>query len=214
MGLAVLLGTRPKVSRTVVGGVLSVSAIIALVAGVAGIGAGRAVLPPARERLRPAGGGLAHRLGQGRCGRHHQPSTARRFDPDTVVAGRNAVLTVIFKNLSDEEAKFVVHAGTIDKLDESGQPVKAADGSAVKVPVEYCTDLVRPDTQAALTMQVHRARHVRLRGAGRGRRRPRQGHGDGAVSERARTVSRATAGADGPAGRFVASVRDQWSGDR
>ena len=46
MGLAVLLGTRPKVSRTVVGGVLSVSAIIALVAGVAGIGAGERSFHP------------------------------------------------------------------------------------------------------------------------------------------------------------------------
>ena len=57
------------------------------------------------------------------------------------------------ESLSEEEAKFLVHAGQTDKLDESGQPVKAADGSAVKVPIEYCTDLVRPNTQAALTMK-------------------------------------------------------------
>ena len=36
-----------------------------------------AVLPPARELLRPAGGRLAHRLGQGGRGRHASASTAR-----------------------------------------------------------------------------------------------------------------------------------------
>jgi putative copper resistance protein D len=53
MGLAVLLGTRPKVSRTVVGGVLSVSAIIALVAGVAYVRAERRVRRERGDRRFP-----------------------------------------------------------------------------------------------------------------------------------------------------------------
>lgn len=151
MALAVLLGTRPKVSRTVVGGVLSVSAVIALAAGVAGIGAGERSFHPHESSCdQREVGSLTVSAKSGVAGTISFDGSA--FDPDTFVAGRNAVLTVIFKNLADEEAKFVVHAGAIDKLDESGQPVKAADGSAVKVPIEYCTDLVRPDTQAALTM--------------------------------------------------------------
>ncbi|MFQ1065283.1 hypothetical protein, partial [Bordetella trematum] len=60
--------------------------------------------------------------------------------------------TVIFKNQSDEEAKLVVEAGEQDRLGEDGQPVKGADGGNLKEPIEYCTDLVRPDTQAALTL--------------------------------------------------------------
>ena len=152
MGLAVLLGTRPKVSRTVVGGVLSVSAIIALMAGVAGIGAGERSFHPHESSCDQRElGSLTVSAKSGVADRISFDGSA--FDQDTFVAGRNAVLTVIFKNLSDEEAKFVVHAGEIDKLDASGQPVKAADGSAIKVPIEYCTDLVRPDTQAALTMK-------------------------------------------------------------
>jgi hypothetical protein len=46
MGIAVILGTRPRVSRAVVGGVLSVSAIVALAAGIAGIGAGERTFHP------------------------------------------------------------------------------------------------------------------------------------------------------------------------
>ena len=152
MGLAVLLGTRPKVSRTVVGGVLSVSALIALVAGVAGIGVGeRSFHPHESSCAQRELGSLTVSAKAGVATRISYDGSA--LAPDTFVAGRNAVLTVIFKNLSDENAKLVVHAGEADKLDASGQPVKAADGSAIKVPIEYCTDLVRPNTQAALTMK-------------------------------------------------------------
>jgi hypothetical protein len=58
MALAVLLGTRPKVSRTVVGGVLSVSAIIALAAGWPG--SGPASGPSTRTRA-PATSGRSAR---------------------------------------------------------------------------------------------------------------------------------------------------------
>ncbi len=110
MGLAVLLGTRPKVSRTVVGGVLSVSAIIALVAGVAGIGAGERSFHPHESSCdQREVGSLTVSAKAGVADRISFDGSA--FDPDTFVAGRNAVLTVIFKNLSDEEAKLVVHAG-------------------------------------------------------------------------------------------------------
>ena len=152
MGLAVLLGTRPRISRAVVGGVLSVSAIIALVAGVAGIGVGERQFHEHESACAQREvGSLTVSAKAGIAAKISFDGSA--FSPDTFVAGRNAFLTVIFKNLSDEEAKFVVHAGQADKLDDSGQPVKAADGSAVKVPIEYCTDLVRPNTQAALTMK-------------------------------------------------------------
>ena len=46
MGVAVILGTRPSVSRAVVGGVLSISAVVALAGGVAGIGAGERSFHP------------------------------------------------------------------------------------------------------------------------------------------------------------------------
>jgi hypothetical protein len=152
MGLAVLLGTRPRVSRGVVGGVLSVSAIVALVAGVAGIGVGERTFHPQESACgqREEVGSLTVSAKAGLAATIS--FTGSELVPDSFVGGRNVVLTVIFKNLGDEDVKFVVHAGEEDKLDASGQPVKAADGSSVKVPIEYCTDLVRPDTQAALTM--------------------------------------------------------------
>ena len=153
MGLAVLLGTRPRISRAVVGGVLSVSAIVALAAGVAGIGAGERTFHPHESACgqREEVGSLTVSAKSGLAGPISFDGST--LSPDSLVAGRNVVLTAIFKNLSDENAKFVVHAGEQDKLDDAGQPVKTADGSPVKVPIEYCTDLVRPDTQAALTMK-------------------------------------------------------------
>ena len=105
------------------------------------------------------------------------------LDPDGVVIGRNTVQTMIFKNLSDELTKFVVQAGEREALDSAGQPLNGPDGEAITEPVEFCTDLVRPDTQQAADRQLPRAGLVPDGGAGRGGDRPRGGHGGGAVSD-------------------------------
>jgi hypothetical protein len=150
MGVAVVLGTRPKVSRAVVGGVLSVSAVVALAGGVAGIGAGERSFHPHEEEC-------AQRE-EGSLTVADKASVAatitfeEALDPDGVVIGRNTVQTMIFKNLSDELTKFVVQAGEREALDSAGQTLTGPDGEAITEPVEFCTDLVRPDTQQALTV--------------------------------------------------------------
>ena len=91
------------------------------------------------------------------------------FDPDTFVAGRNAVLTVIFKNLSDEEAKFVVHAG-----ERSTSSTSRASPSRPRTAGRQGPDRVlhrpRPARHAGGAHdELHRAWHVR-----RSRRRTRR----------------------------------------
>jgi hypothetical protein len=151
MALAVILGTRPQVSRAVVGGVLSVSVVVALVGGVAGIGVGERGFEAHENECSQRGTG-SHTVSDksGVAGEISFDGSA--FDPATFTAGRNTVLTVIFKNLGDENTKFVVDAGERDKLDSAGTPLKDADGQPVTEAIEYCTDLVRPNTQQALTM--------------------------------------------------------------
>jgi hypothetical protein len=151
MGIAVVLGTRPRVSRAVVGGVLSVSAIVALAAGIAGIGAGERTFHP-HETECP-------QREEGSLTVSDKASVAAvvtfeddALDPDRVVIGRSTVQTMIFKNLSDDLTKFVVQAGERDVLDSAGQPLTGPDGETVTEPIEFCTDLVRPDTQQALTV--------------------------------------------------------------
>jgi hypothetical protein len=151
MGIAVILGTRPRVSRAVVGGVLSVSAIVALAAGIAGIGAGeRTFHPHETECTQREEGSLTV---------SDKASVAAivtfeddALDPDAVVIGRSTVQTMIFKNLSDDLTKLVVQAGERDVLDSAGQALTGPDGETITEPVEFCTDLVRPNTQQALTV--------------------------------------------------------------
>ena len=152
MGIAVLLGTRPEVSRKVLGGVLSVSALVLLAGGVVGISHG--------ERSIEEHESACESDAVGSKTVSNKASVAgvisfdgRDFDVDSFVAGRNVDLTLIFKNLSDAEAKFVVHAGQQDKLDDAGNPVKTPDGQAVKEDIEFCTNLVLPSTQTALTVK-------------------------------------------------------------
>jgi hypothetical protein len=152
LGLAVLLGTRPEVSRKVLGGVLSISALVFLAGGVAGISRGE------RDIEHHEGACESDALGSKTVS--NKASVAgiitfdgSAFDTDSFVGGRNVDLTLIFKNTSDADTKFVVHAGQRDKLDDTGQPVKTPDGQTVKENVEFCTNLVRPSTQAALTVK-------------------------------------------------------------
>jgi hypothetical protein len=151
MGIAVVLGTRPRVSRAVVGGVLSVSAVVALAAAVAGIGAGeRAFHPHESECAQREEGSLtvADKAAVAAVVTFEEGA----LEPDAVVIGRSTVQTMIFKNLSDDLMKLVVQAGERDVLDSAGQALTGPDGEAVTEPVEYCTDLVRPDTQQAVTV--------------------------------------------------------------
>ncbi len=152
MAIAVIIGTRPQVSRTVVGGVLSVSAVVALAGGVAGIGAGERDFEHHENECSQRGtGSLTVSDKSSVAGTVSFDGSA--LSPDTFVAGRNVVFTVIFKNLSDEDTKLVVQAGERDKLDSAGNPLKGADGKPVTEGIEYCTDLVRPNTQQALTLK-------------------------------------------------------------
>jgi hypothetical protein len=151
MGIAALLGTRPDLSRKVLGGVLGVSAVALIAGGVAGIGHG--------ERKFEEHESACESNSKGSKTVADKASVASvltfdgtAFDPDSVVAGRNVVFNAIFKNASDSDTQFVVHAGQRDKLDANGNPVKTADGQTVKENVEYCTNLVRPTTQQALTV--------------------------------------------------------------
>ena len=151
MGVAVILGMRPRVSRAVVGGVLSISAVVALAGGVAGIGAGeRSFHPHESECAQREEGSLTVSDKAGVAATLTFEDDA--LDPDAVVIGRNTVQTMIFKNLSDELTKFVVKAGEVEALDSAGQALTGPDGEAITEPVEFCTDLVRPDTQQALTV--------------------------------------------------------------
>jgi hypothetical protein len=152
LGIAVLLGTRPEVSRQVLGGVLSVSALVFLAGGVVGIGRGE------RDIEHHESACESDAVGSKTVS--NKASVAgiitfggSAFDPDSFVGGRNVDLTLIFKNTSDADTKFVVHAGQRDKLDDAGQPVKTADGQTVKENVEFCTNLVLPSTQTALTVK-------------------------------------------------------------
>ncbi len=150
MGVAVILGTRPSVSRAVVGGVLSISAVVALAGGVAGIGAGeRSFHPHEAECAQREEGSLTV---SDKASVAATITFEEALDPDGVVIGRNTVQTMIFKNLSDELTKFVVQAGEREALDSAGQALTGPDGEAITEPVEFCTDLVRPDTQQALTV--------------------------------------------------------------
>jgi hypothetical protein len=151
MGIAVILGTRPRVSRAVVGGVLSVSAVVALAAGIAGIGAGE-------RTFHPHEGECAQRE-EGSLTVSDKASVAAiimfaddALDPESVVIGRSTVQTLIFKNLGEDQVKLVVQAGERDVLDSAGQALTGPDGETITEPVEFCTDLVRPDTQQALTV--------------------------------------------------------------
>jgi hypothetical protein len=156
MGIAALLGTRPQLSRKVLGGVLSVSAVVLLAGGVAGVSHGFRSSIRAREAPESA-------CDSDKLGSHTASDKAsiaavvsydgRVFAPDSFVAGRNANLTVIFKNIGDGETKLVVHAGEQPKLDAAGQPLKAPDGSTITEPLDYCTYFVRPSTQQALTVK-------------------------------------------------------------
>ena len=150
MVVAVILGTRPQLSRAVLGGVLCVSAGAALVGGVAGIAAGEREFHPHEDECAQRGEGsltVSNKSGVAAT----ITFDGGAFDPESFVGGRNTVLTVIFKNLGEEDTKFVVEAGERDALDSEGNPLKGADGEALREPIEYCTDLVRPDTQQALT---------------------------------------------------------------
>ena len=151
MGIAVLMGTRPHLTRRIVGGVLSVSALVLLAGGIAGINHG---FRPFEEHENACeSDSLASRTVSDKASVAEVISLERRsFTPNTFVGARNSVFTVIFKNLTDQEVKFVVHAGTTPKLDAAGQPVKAADGTTLMVALDYCTNFVRPDTQQALTL--------------------------------------------------------------
>jgi len=152
MGIAVLMGTRPHLTRRIVGGVLSVSALALLAGGVAGVSHGFRHFEEHENACESDS--LAPRTVSDKASVAEVISLeGRSFSPNTFVGGRNAVFTVIFKNLTDQDVKFVVHAGTTPKLDDAGQPIKAADGTTLMVALDYCTNFVRPDTQQALTLK-------------------------------------------------------------
>jgi hypothetical protein len=152
MAIAVLIGTRPEVSRKVVGGVLSVSAVVLLGAGVVGIGHGERSIEHHESACESdAVGSKTVSNKASVAGLISFAGSA--FDPDSLVAGRNVDLTFIFKNLSDADTKFIVHAGQRDKLDEAGNAVKTPDGQTVKENIEFCTNLVVPSTETALTIK-------------------------------------------------------------
>ena len=129
---------------------LSVSAILALVGGIAGISRGERDFHEHETEC------SERELGSKTVTDKSGVAAELVFDgasmaPDAALtAGRSAYFTVIFKNQGDEEAKLLVEAGEQDRLGDDGQPVKGADGDNLNEPIEYCTDLVRPDTQAAL----------------------------------------------------------------
>jgi hypothetical protein len=151
ISIAGLLGTRPELSRKVLGGVLSVSAVALLAGGIAGIGEGERRFEEHESSCESASDGsktVADKASVAAI----VTFDGTGFDADTFVGGRNVVLTVIFKNGSGQDTRFVVHAGQRDKLDSNGNPVKTPDGQAVKEDVEFCTNLVRPTTQQALTV--------------------------------------------------------------
>jgi hypothetical protein len=151
MGIAALLGTRPHLTRKVLGGVMSVAAVAVVAGGITGA----------------AHGFRTFEEHESACVSDHEGSKTATdkagiaavisyqgggFSPDSFVAGRNAHITFVFKNLSDTDTKFVVQAGDQPKLDASGQPLKAADGTQITEPLNYCTYFVRPNTQSALTV--------------------------------------------------------------
>ncbi len=152
MGVAAIIGTRPQLSRQVLGGVLSVSAVVLLAGGIAGISHGFRHFEE-HESACSSESLASHTVSDKAAVAAIVDHDGHSFDPDSFVAGRNANLTVIFKNDSDVETKFVVHAGVTPKLDAAGQPLKAPDGSAITVPLDYCTYFVRPSTQQALTVK-------------------------------------------------------------
>ena len=78
---------------------------------------------------------------RGRLG--HAPPVVKRNGP-----------THSSPRLDDVPPHCEVQAGERDKLDSAGNPLKGADGKPVTEGVEYCTDLVRPDTQQALTLKI------------------------------------------------------------
>jgi hypothetical protein len=151
MAIAIVIATRPSATRSVVGGVLGVSALVVLGGGIAGISQGERTFHEhesecaQREegsRTVSAKAGIAAIVA----------FDGEALSPDAFVAGRSVILNVIFSNNSDETVKLVVHAGERDKLDSAGAPLKAADGTTIREPVEFCTDLLGPDTQQALTV--------------------------------------------------------------
>ena len=112
-------------SRAVVGGVLSISAVVALAGGVAGIGAGERSFHPHEEECAQREEGSLTVSDKASVAAtitfDGRPSTRTRSS-----IGRNTVQTMIFKNLSDELTKFVVQAGEREALDSAGQALTGA----------------------------------------------------------------------------------------
>jgi hypothetical protein len=159
-----VLASRPELSRPALSALVIVGALLALGGGIAGVAAGeKDSFAEEREELAVPRTSCGERREEGKETSNAVSSKAgvpritfdeEGFSPDDITVPRALWISVIFRNQSGEQAKFVIDAEERPVVDEAGNTVSGPDGEPVTEQVQYCTDFVQDGTSQLVTFQI------------------------------------------------------------